>query len=135
MVSIRPTAATKAFDAAMDDDFNTPEAIAALQGLARELNSVRRPDADSHKANLAGELRAWAACWASCGVPPEQMVPRRGHRQVVWPMPKSMRWSRPAWPPRKARNYAESDRIRDQLAAAGVILEDKPGGLTSWRRG
>ena len=35
---------------------------------------------------------------------------------------------------RKAKNWAESDRIRDHLAAAGVILEDKPGGLTTWRR-
>jgi cysteinyl-tRNA synthetase len=35
---------------------------------------------------------------------------------------------------RKAKNWAESDRIRDELAKAGVVLEDKPGGSTSWRR-
>jgi cysteinyl-tRNA synthetase len=35
---------------------------------------------------------------------------------------------------KKARNYPESDRIREELAAAGVILEDKPGGVTTWRR-
>ena len=35
---------------------------------------------------------------------------------------------------RKAKNWAESDRIRDELAQAGVILEDKPGGVTNWRR-
>jgi len=35
---------------------------------------------------------------------------------------------------RKAKNWAESDRIRDALVAAGVILEDKPGGVTVWRR-
>jgi cysteinyl-tRNA synthetase len=35
---------------------------------------------------------------------------------------------------RAAKNWAESDRIRDQLAASGVILEDKPGGTTVWRR-
>jgi cysteinyl-tRNA synthetase len=35
---------------------------------------------------------------------------------------------------RKAKNWAESDRIRDELAKAGVLLEDKPGGTTSWRR-
>jgi cysteinyl-tRNA synthetase len=35
---------------------------------------------------------------------------------------------------RKAKNWAQSDRIRDELAKAGVILEDKPGGTTTWRR-
>jgi cysteinyl-tRNA synthetase len=35
---------------------------------------------------------------------------------------------------RKAKNWAESDRIRDELAKAGIVLEDKPGGATSWRR-
>ena len=36
---------------------------------------------------------------------------------------------------RKAKNFKESDRIRDELAAAGVVLEDQPGGRTLWRRG
>jgi cysteinyl-tRNA synthetase len=35
---------------------------------------------------------------------------------------------------RTAKNWAESDRIRDELVTAGVILEDKPGGTTTWRR-
>lgn len=35
---------------------------------------------------------------------------------------------------RHSKNWIESDRIRDELAAAGVILEDKPGGVTTWRR-
>jgi cysteinyl-tRNA synthetase len=36
---------------------------------------------------------------------------------------------------RKQKNWAESDRIRKELADKGVILEDKPGGTTTWRRG
>jgi cysteinyl-tRNA synthetase len=35
---------------------------------------------------------------------------------------------------RAAKNWAESDRLRDELAAAGVIVEDKPGGKPTWRR-
>jgi cysteinyl-tRNA synthetase len=36
---------------------------------------------------------------------------------------------------RKAKNFKESDRIRDLLTASGVVLEDQPGGKTLWRRG
>ncbi len=35
---------------------------------------------------------------------------------------------------RAAKNFAESDRIRGQLTGAGILLEDKPGGATEWRR-
>ena len=36
---------------------------------------------------------------------------------------------------RTSKDFKESDRIRDELAAAGVLLEDQPGGKTLWRRG
>ena len=67
-------------------------------------------------------------------VPPEQWF-RAGAGGRHCRMPTSTRCIAARLAARKAKNWAESDRIRDELAAAGVILEDKPGGVTTWRRG
>jgi cysteinyl-tRNA synthetase len=129
-----PTQAAKDFDAAMDDDFNTPEAIAVLQGLARELNSARAPGGDAHQAKLlAGELRALGAVLGVLRIPPEEWF-RAG--AAAGGLSDAEIDSRIAarTAAKKARNFPESDRIRNELAAVGVILEDKPGGVTTWRR-
>ncbi len=129
-----PTKATVEFEAAMDDDFNTPKAIAVLQGLAGELNTARTDPAASHKAKLlAGELRALAhvlgilhldpAAWFRAGAAPGGLADADIESRIEARLAA-----------RKARQWAESDRIRDELAALGVILEDKPGGTTTWRR-
>ena len=140
------TAATAAFAEAMDDDFNTPEAIAVLQGLARDLNTERAAKGDSSKARqLASELRALGGVLGFLGEDPGQFL--RSAASVTG-MGES---GSPRLPglsdaeidtlvaarlaARKTKNFSESDRIRDQLAAEGVILEDKPGGITHWRRG
>ncbi len=129
-----PTAATQAFDSAMDDDFNTPEAIAALQGLARELNTARAAGTDAPRAKLlAGELRALGGVLGILRVPPDQWV--RAGAQAVGLTDADIDGRIAARAAaKKAKNYPESDRIRDELAAAGVVLEDKPGGITTWRR-
>jgi cysteinyl-tRNA synthetase len=129
-----PTAAARHFDAAMDDDFNTPEAIAALQGLARELNSARAAS-EPHKAKLlAGELRALGAVIGILRVPVEQWFRGGAAAGGLSDADIDARISA-RLAARQAKNWAESDRIRDELAAGGVILEDKPGGVTTWRRG
>jgi cysteinyl-tRNA synthetase len=129
-----PTAATQVFDAAMDDDFNTPEAIAALQGLARELNTVSANPANAHKAKLlAGELRALGGVLGILRVAPEQWFRAGASAGGLSDADIDARIAA-RLTARKAKNWAESDRIRDELAAAGVILEDKPGGVTTWRR-
>jgi cysteinyl-tRNA synthetase len=130
-----PTDTLRSFEAAMDDDFNTPEAIAALQGLARELNSARAAAAESHQAKLlAGELRALGGVLGILKVPPEQWfrsgaLPGGLSDVDIDALVTARNLAR------KAKNWPESDRIRKVLAEAGVILEDKPGGLTTWRRG
>ena len=129
-----PTQAAKDFDAAMDDDFNTPRAIAVLQGLAGELNTARAPSGDAHQAKLlAGELRALGHVLGVLRLPPEDWfragAPAGGISDGEI---QALIEARAA--AKKAKDYPESDRIRGVLAAAGVILEDKPGGVTTWRR-
>jgi cysteinyl-tRNA synthetase len=130
----QPSAATARFHEAMDDDFNTPEAIAVLQGLARELNTEQASGADTDRVkSLAGELRALGAVlgifqtraelWLQAGAPAGSL----NDSDI-----KALIAERQA--ARKAKNWAESDRIRKVLAEAGVILEDKPDGTTTWRR-
>jgi cysteinyl-tRNA synthetase len=135
VASHEPTGATHAFHAAMDDDFNTPEAIAALQGLARELNSARGANAEAHRTGLlAAELRALGGVLGLLRVPSEVWFKAGATESKLTDAEIEARIAA-RLEARKGKNWAESDRIRHELAAAGVILEDKAGGLTTWRRG
>ncbi|HET7811357.1 MAG TPA: cysteine--tRNA ligase [Steroidobacteraceae bacterium] len=127
------SAATDAFHAAMDDDFNTPEAIAVLQGLARELNSARSAGDPGKSARLAAELRSLSGALGLLRMAPEDWF-RAGARAGGLSDGDIEARVAARLAARQARNWAESDRIRQELADAGVILEDKPGGATTWRR-
>ncbi len=126
---------TARFLDSMDDDFNTPEAIAVLQGLATEVNSARAAHDLPRAAALGAELAALAQVLGLLTVPAEQWFrlarPAAG-QQVSDAEVEAQIAARVA--ARRAKNWAESDRIRDALAAAGVVLEDKAGGATTWRR-
>jgi cysteinyl-tRNA synthetase len=129
----RPTRATEQFHAAMDDDFNTPEAIATLQGLARELNSAKAAGAPGEQqAAIAAELRALAGVLGILQVGEEQWFRAGAAGGLGDADIDALIAARLA--ARQQKNWAESDRIRQQLADQGVVLEDKPGGTTTWRR-
>ena len=121
------------FRAAMDDDFNTPEALAVLQGVARNLNLAKAAKNDAAAAGGAATLRDLGATLGILQQDPDVYLKRSvGVQQLADDEVERLLESRRA--ARAAKNFAESDRIRDQLSAAGVLLEDKPGGQTEWRR-
>jgi len=131
-VELREGEHTRRFHEAMDDDFNTPEAIAVLQGLARELNAARGVASAVTLGETAAELKSLGGVLGILQVPSEQWFRGKSAGGLSDTQIDGQIAARLA--ARKAKNWAESDRIRNELAEAGVILEDKPGGTTSWRR-
>jgi cysteinyl-tRNA synthetase len=127
--------ATERFRAAMDDDFNTPEALAVLQGMARDLNTAKAAGRDADAAALAAELRSLGGLLGLLQQDPEawfQGVTSASASGLDDAAIEARIAARLA--ARKAKDFAESDRLRDELAAQGILLEDKPGGVTTWRR-
>jgi cysteinyl-tRNA synthetase len=130
-----PGDATRRFREAMDDDFNTPEALAVLQSLASELNRTGVAGEPAMRARLAAELRALGQVLGVLTLDPAEWFRLRvgAGRGEALPAAEVEALIEARRQARQARDFRRSDEIRDQLAAAGVILEDKPGGVTQWR--
>ncbi|MDM8349970.1 cysteine--tRNA ligase [Pseudomonas sp. sp1636] len=117
------------FGAAMDDDFNSPEACAVLFELAREINRLRETDAQA-AAGLGARLKELAGVLGVLQLQPEAFLQAGATGKVDAAEVETLIAAR--LQARTEKNWGESDRIRDQLSAMGVVLEDGKGG-TTWR--
>lgn len=117
------------FAAAMDDDFNSPEACAVLFEMVREVNRLRDGDL-SAAAALAAQLKVLAGLLGVLQLEPDAFLRAGAEGKVDAAEVESLIQAR--LQARAEKNWGESDRIRDQLTAMGVVLEDGKGG-TTWR--
>ncbi len=122
------TPANPQFIAALEDDLNTPRAMAALFDLARE---VQRASA-AEKTRHAASLRASAEFMGLLSQDPERWFQSGEASGLDSSTIEDLLAQRVA--ARADRNFSLADKIRDDLAAAGVHIEDGPDG-TRWRRG
>ncbi|WP_407276716.1 cysteine--tRNA ligase [Halothiobacillus sp. DCM-1] len=118
------------FRAAMDDDFNTPEALAVVFECIAQWNRQRDPawlataQAMGEILNLGQHPPAQFLRWVpATGAAGEQVMTDAEIEQKISERNAA----------RQNKDFARSDAIRDELAAAGVVLEDK-AGVTTWRR-
>ena len=119
----------QAFSEAMNDDFNTPQACAVLFDMAREVNRLRDSDLTA-AAGLAARLKALANLLGVLQLEPDAFLQAGATGKVDTALVERLIAERLA--ARAAKDWAESDRIRDQLNALGVVLDDGKGG-TTWR--
>ena len=119
------------FCAAMDDDFNTPEALAVLFDLAKEINKLRYEEQEQTE-KLGYELRRLGGLLGLLQTDPEVFL-QASQSQDGLSVEEIEHLIAARQTARAQRDWKEADRIRDQLKAQGILLEDNAQGST-WRR-
>ena len=119
----------EAFREAMDDDFNTPNALSVLFEMAREINKLKTEDAE--KANgLAARLRELAGILGLLQQDPEKFLQAGSDDDEVAKIEALIKQRNEA---RAAKDWPAADAARNELTAMGIVLEDGPNG-TTWRK-
>jgi len=117
------------FTAAIEDDFNTPEALAVLFDLVSTANPLieRVERGESGAASELASLHAALSSLAEVlGVSPATDWPPSQSGAAVGPLVEYLLELRDE--ARRAKDFARADAIRERLAGAGVVVEDRPGG-------
>jgi cysteinyl-tRNA synthetase len=119
------------FEAAMNDDFNTPEAYSVLFDMAREINRLKQEEQLQQASQLAARMRDLASVIGILSQEPESFLQGdSGSEEEVAEIESLIKMRNDA---RAAKDWANADLARDRLTAMGIILEDGSGG-TTWRR-
>ncbi|MCC3467978.1 MAG: cysteine--tRNA ligase [Microcoleus sp. PH2017_06_SFM_O_A] len=132
------TKAVQEFQAAMDNDFNTPAALAVLFELAKELGKESNVLVHQGKTETSPELLQlhWLTLVSLAGVLGLEVQPEADSDAVVGGLSDAeieamIQQRKDA---RIARNFAEGDRIRNELKDRGITLIDQKDGTTIWHR-
>ena len=115
---------TEKFCAAMDDDFNTADAISAIFEMVRDINAIVSPVTNPTKVVAQACYEAFMELCEVLGIPFEQVADLDAEIEAMIEARQAAR---------KAKNFKEADRIRDELKAMGIILMDTPQGV-KWSR-
>ena len=120
--------AAERFTAAMDDDFNTPIALAALFDLARDLNRAKSAQ-PAEAPRLAGELKRLAGVLGLLQQTPQTFL-KGAQQQVALSEEEIEAKIAERQAAKGSKDFARADAIRDELAALGIILKDSREGTT-----
>ena len=121
------------FETAMNDDFNTPVAVAVLFELARELNKAKEAQAHNTQT-LAATLVYLGGLLGLLQDEPDSFLQGNANTDEGLPDSAITEQIQARLDAKKAKNWALADQIRDSLKQQNIILEDAPNGTTSWRR-
>jgi cysteinyl-tRNA synthetase len=106
---------------AMNDDFDTPIAFAALHDLRGEVNRTRSRE-------LSGLLKALGGTVGLLQADPEAFLKGAASAVDIQALVDARSAAK------RAKDYPKADAIRKEIEAAGFVIEDRPGGVTEWRR-